>query len=531
MNIKEALKLCGKDSHRGRFSADLVQVLGNSILDAFRRNDQKTLVLVASARPDFAPLLKRIGAEAKAHPTLWYRQSDKLVSLSLQEPFELLILAADHRRLIFLLAQAPNPVGAASPDSVPPLVDVFLTTTTRCVQQFVKGYLERVLRAEGKAELLQTIAECLPAKSKVSPWVFLGLNAAQVSALQLRKTLRTLSLTSFNFELEQNLGHLFNPNEIVQIFGEMLKERLRYDYLEVTLQSELLPIENVSPNWVRNDTGYGGRLLSIILKDSFSKTLARRRLPVVIHQEHCEEYIENPELLRIMSLNTGALTPLLLNGKSGGVLKIFFSGKTEFDAQLRDWLSTCGAILMRGLYWASRYQEAEKMATIDGLTGLYNHRYFMEQLQKEFTRARRYRNWLSLILIDIDYFKHYNDTNGHLAGDRVLMKVAKTIRASVREMDLVARWGGEEFALLLPEISLENGMIVAEKIRREVEVQRFANEQHQPGGLLTISLGVAANFPELKSYKEMFNKADAVLYQAKQSGRNRCVPAKTGGSA
>ena len=157
---------------------------------------------------------------------------------------------------------------------------------------------------------------------------------------------------------------------------------------------------------------------------------------------------------------------------------------------------------------------------------MYNHRYFMEQLKKEFTRARRYRNWLSLILIDIDNFKEYNDNNGHLAGNRVLIRVANTIKRSVREMDLVARWGGEEFVLLLPEINISNGMIVAEKIRKGVEAQRFKNERKQPTGNLTISLGVAENSKTLNSYRDLFNRADTALYKAKKDGRNRCASAE-----
>ncbi len=330
----------------------------------------------------------------------------------------------------------------------------------------------------------------------------------------------------FGFALEEKLGDLLNPEETLQTFSDLLKEQLSYDYLEITTLPNSLLDEAEALNWVRNDTGYGGKLLSIILNESFMKGLPLRRRPLIVELEKSHSIVKNPELLRVMELQRGILVPLTQNHRTHGVMKLFFQRRLHFDAGLKYWLVICAGILQRALTRSYQYQAAQKMATVDGLTGLHNHRYFMEQLKKEFTRARRYRNWLSLILIDIDHFKHYNDTNGHLAGDRVLKRVADTIRNSVREMDLVARWGGEEFALLLPEINARNGMIVAEKIRREVEAQRFRNQKKQPNGNLTISLGVAENSAELRNYREMFKRADEALYRAKQEGRNRCAAAK-----
>jgi len=343
---------------------------------------------------------------------------------------------------------------------------------------------------------------------------------------QLQTVEHELAWTRFAFSLEERLGALLEPEPILQQFSHLLKERLAYDYLEVSRFGNAAGDDHELANWVRNDTGYGGKLLTIILSQKFLHGLRWRRNPLLVNPESPTLPVENPELLRVMNLQSGILVPLCQENCAHGVLKLFFQRQMAFTAEQQRWLKTSAAILVRSLMRAGLYQKAQKLATVDGLTGLYNHRYFMEQLHKEFARARRYRNWLSLIIVDIDYFKHYNDANGHLAGDRVLKKVANTIRICVREMDLVARYGGEEFALLLPEISGENGVIVAEKIRREVESQRFKNERRQPNGNLTISLGIAQNSPHLKSHREMFNLADAALYQAKLQGRNRCVFAK-----
>ncbi len=343
------------------------------------------------------------------------------------------------------------------------------------------------------------------------------------SKIKSKKHITPRNWTLFGFELEERLGDLFPVEETLNIFSDILKNQVPYDYLEIMMLPGSQGDDAEPSNWVRNDTGYGGKLLSIILNDRFIHGLPRRRQPAVISLEKCNATVTNPELLRVMELHRGILIPVLQGNRAQGVIMLFFQKQRTFDAETKRWLMISAQILYRALNRSERFFAAKKMATIDGLTGLYNHSYFMGQLQKEFTRARRYRNWLSLIMIDIDHFKEYNDNNGHLAGDRVLIRVAQTIKKSVREMDLVARWGGEEFALLLPEINLKNGMIVAEKIRKGVESQRFRNEKQQPSGKLTISLGVAENSSSLKTYRDMFKKADSALYQAKHEGRNRCA--------
>jgi diguanylate cyclase (GGDEF)-like protein len=129
---------------------------------------------------------------------------------------------------------------------------------------------------------------------------------------------------------------------------------------------------------------------------------------------------------------------------------------------------------------------------------------------------------LALIMVDLDHFKEYNDANGHLAGDRVLVKVAELVQSSVREIDLVARYGGDEFALILPENDARQGLIVAEKVRKVIEEYPFDNEVCVPGGTLTISLGISDNSQDVKSAQDMIEIADQALYWVKRHGGNRC---------
>lgn len=165
----------------------------------------------------------------------------------------------------------------------------------------------------------------------------------------------------------------------------------------------------------------------------------------------------------------------------------------------------------------------QQLAITDGLTGLYNYRFFKEQLLHEMDRAARHNLSLSLIMMDIDNFKIYNDTNGHPAGDEVLRRIAKVLQNNIRKIDIAARYGGEEFAIILPEESPESAKIVTEKIRRLVEEEPIPFEDKQPNKKLTISLGLATFPIDAEDWKQLVSKADQRLYKAKKSGRNRAV--------
>ncbi|HEX7190817.1 MAG TPA: diguanylate cyclase [Thermoanaerobaculia bacterium] len=162
----------------------------------------------------------------------------------------------------------------------------------------------------------------------------------------------------------------------------------------------------------------------------------------------------------------------------------------------------------------------ELLSITDGLTRLYNHRYFQDELARAFEESVRYDRPLSLAIIDIDFFKKVNDTYGHAVGDEVLKAVSNVFRESVRATDLVARYGGEEFAVMMPETELADGMTFAEKIRSIVE---STTAQTQAGPLqVTVSIGVsAAPRTKVRTAKELVIHADKALYRAKKNGRNR----------
>lgn len=170
-------------------------------------------------------------------------------------------------------------------------------------------------------------------------------------------------------------------------------------------------------------------------------------------------------------------------------------------------------------------QRLSRLAALDSLTQIANRRIFDEFLAKEWQRAQREQQCLSLILCDIDYFKLYNDSFGHQSGDFCLQKVAETIMSAVRRpADLVARYGGEEFAVILPQTPASNALQVAEKIGFKVKQLAISHPESSVGDYVTLSLGVTSLIPHPKyTTKQLLVAADKALYQAKKQGRDRAI--------
>lgn len=168
-------------------------------------------------------------------------------------------------------------------------------------------------------------------------------------------------------------------------------------------------------------------------------------------------------------------------------------------------------------------ERLRQLAITDGLTGLYNHRYLKEHLEQELLRANRHQSRVSVVMLDIDHFKKFNDMHGHQTGDQVLRLVAMTLRSNVKGRDLAARYGGEEFALVLPATSTEGAVHLAENIRKAIQskelLKRSTNERL---GRVTASFGVAT-WTAGDTAQSLIERADKCLYSAKAAGRNRVV--------
>jgi len=217
------------------------------------------------------------------------------------------------------------------------------------------------------------------------------------------------------------------------------------------------------------------------------------------------------------------MLPLAMEGEILGCISLNSDQPNAFDAQDLQFFSVIGYQMAATLRHFQRFSSVKNMAIYDTLTGLHNRRYFEERLEVEAQKCFSSNTPLSLVMVDIDFFKKVNDTFGHTEGDQVLCRVSSLLKTSVRKKDIVARYGGEEFILILPEARLDETFVMAERIRRLVEETLFEVGKAQIN--LTLSMGIS-NFPShrVKSREELMEMADQALYDAKRGGRNRvCI--------
>lgn len=260
------------------------------------------------------------------------------------------------------------------------------------------------------------------------------------------------------------------------------------------------------------------RMFDEFRRKTSAKDLSRDNAVVELHDPERNMLKETGE----MKLRGLEAVVLESQGDKFGMFMMARSGKGPFTPQesaTSQLVTGQSAIVVNNV---RMYEKIKRFAIADGLTGLYNHRYFQEQLEKEYSRARRFNLSLSLIMADIDHFKLLNDEHGHQKGDMILKGIAAVMRRSVRDIDLIARYGGEEFVVILPETPKKNAAIVAERIRNSFEEMEFPYE----GGVLkaTASFGVSGHpDDDISTQLDMIAKADEAMYQAKREGRNKVI--------
>ena len=168
-------------------------------------------------------------------------------------------------------------------------------------------------------------------------------------------------------------------------------------------------------------------------------------------------------------------------------------------------------------------KKTKKLSVTDGLTGLYNQTYFFSTLKSEVAKSKKYNLVFSIIIFDVDYFKNYNDNNGHILGSKALARVGVVMNKVFRGSDILAKYGGDEFVIILPKTDKVGAFLAADRLRGVIENEEFIGEKKQPFGKITISLGIASYPSHGLSDEEILNKADKALYFAKKSGRNRTI--------
>jgi diguanylate cyclase (GGDEF)-like protein len=330
---------------------------------------------------------------------------------------------------------------------------------------------------------------------------------------------RFLEINSL-YLISLTLSKTFDLNEILKSIKSLFHKKIKVDHFGIFLLDDMLSSLMLSTcsGLPKNIT------LPLFFKfgeDIFGKALEIEQtiyVPDISVSSEFRFFNGEPK--------TGSfiVVPILLRKNHPiGVFSLHRNKTNGFCREERYFFKKIAAEIAKVLDKSLLFQHTKELSITDDLTGLYNRRYFNQRFEREVQRAKRYRRPLSILMVDIDYFKNYNDINGHLLGDDVLKKVAYLIETNLRKADIVARYGGEEFVILLPEIDKPHADQVAEKLRRAVELRHFPKEQYQPNKNLTISLGLATLPDDSTNSRELIEFADRALYRAKHEGRNRVV--------
>lgn len=253
------------------------------------------------------------------------------------------------------------------------------------------------------------------------------------------------------------------------------------------------------------------------------ETLEARRPLVVADLEAAGLQPAPPE--RLYKTKSFISFPIMIGGRRVGVLNVTDkSGGANYDEVDLTLLEIVGpqlAVALERAEWQEKASQFQLMSITDPLTNLQNRRYLEERLAEEVNRSKRYEQPLSFLMIDIDDFKHYNDRNGHQAGDLALQIAAQELKASLRSADVASRYGGEEFSVLLPQTSLPEAGVIAERMREKIERTYFPHAKSQPLGAVTISIGVSTFSRTVNTAEQIIWAADRALYEAKHEGKNR----------
>jgi len=312
---------------------------------------------------------------------------------------------------------------------------------------------------------------------------------------------------------------LYSQNDLESVLSILVEKTIKFLNVEGVTLYEVEPETGEIFSLVAYNKALGRELGEIRLKpgQGIAGRVIKTGKPYVTHDAVSDPRVDN-SYDKKFGYTTRSLLAIPLEfskGEKVGVLEAVNKVEGFFTDADRE-------ILMLLCYYVAPALEKLSLVFTDDLTGLFNRRHFKRQLELEINIRKRYgKSEVSLIGCDIDYFKHYNDTNGHPAGDEALRQVAVLIRKNIRGVDIPTRVGGEEFSIILPYTGKKEAMIVAERICRSIASYPFKYRENQPGGAFTVSLGVATYPTDASTSSDLVLKADQALYQAKALGRNR----------
>ncbi len=325
-------------------------------------------------------------------------------------------------------------------------------------------------------------------------------------------------------EIIKTANSVLEPSRVMEVVMEKARDSLRSELWCLFLldeREERLVFERAGHRPLRSPKEY-----SVPIREGIEGAVLQARRPLIINafKEH-PRY--DPTFDRLTGVESRAVlaVPLISRGRVIGVVKLVNrqpgDSFSPADQSLVTLLMEPAAIALEN---AILFKKMEQLSVTDDLTGLYNVRYLNGFLYREIKRSRRYRLPVSLVFLDLDGFKTVNDRFGHLAGSQALTEVGRLLRQTVREIDMVARYGGDEFVIILPQTDPAGAMVIAERIREAIQEATLLTGM----GLdvrLTASLGVASYPDQGRTRDELIHKADAAMYKVKESGKNGVLTA------
>jgi len=347
-------------------------------------------------------------------------------------------------------------------------------------------------------------AETVDLLTLFSTQASMALQNARLHALERR---RASQLEAIN-AIAQQMTAVLDLNELLSKVCVLVQRAFGVSQVSVLLKDEDELVMRANDGMLTPCISEGGHLPAT--EGPWGRALEHARTIVENASPHSSSrlYVESASQMCI---------PLVSFGQALGVLVLDSNKKKFFNANDIQPLESVADICATAIQNAYYVDRVKQLAYLDGLTGIFNRRFFEMRIAEEIERARRLQSGLGVLMIDIDHFKRLNDEFGHLLGDEVLRQVSSILHQQVRKIDVVCRYGGEEFAILLSQTTPQHSLAIADKLRRIVETWQFPGVARP----VTISAG-AANYPEHGLTRdELVQAADAGLYAAKQAGRNR----------
>ncbi len=334
---------------------------------------------------------------------------------------------------------------------------------------------------------------------------------------QLEKTVKELSVL---YEVSQMISSTLEPDELYNIMLDVVNTLGFNEFALLVFDDEKQKLSvKTAYGFTDND-----KVKSLVfeLGEGLSGIAAQKRQPLYIKDTSNEETYLHYKGEKQEEGSFFAI-PLISHDRLMGVMNFTRPGIDSFstnEIRLLNSLANQIAIAMEN---TRLYAKTKELSVTDELTHIYNRRHFQNMLEMEWRRAKRFNRFISLLMIDVDHFKHYNDSYGHLEGDQVLKAIAQILADHVREVDTVARYGGEEFSIILTHTDAHDALQVARKLCDRVAQYPFRDETKNIDTPVTVSIGVATYPDDAVNMEDLINHADIALYKAKHQGRNRVI--------